>query len=162
MKISTAAQPVSVQLGAKTPTGKATFKAGSTGSESSYTLNTATGMYYDITQEINFDKDGVATLVVTNTGSGNEILSLTHLKLTFADAAAGVSFFSDEALAQEAVALTAARMAPLPEDTEVAPEPQPEPQPEPEKPEKPHITIETIIKGMRDFFDNLFGGIFGK
>lgn len=74
----------SIQIGAKAPNGAATMvvegKVGTT-TRLEQQLNTATEMYYNITEQA---KDGQ---LVTISNTGNGILSLTNLKITYKDKA---------------------------------------------------------------------------
>ena len=70
----------SIQIGAKTPNGAATMVVEgkvSTTTRLEQQLNTATEMYYNITEQA---KDGQ---LVTISNTGNGILSLTNLKITY-------------------------------------------------------------------------------
>ena len=70
----------SIQIGAKAPNGAATMVVGgkvSTTTRLEQQLNTATEMYYNITEQA---KDGQ---LVTISNTGNGILSLTNLKITY-------------------------------------------------------------------------------
>ncbi|MBO5065190.1 MAG: VWA domain-containing protein [Clostridia bacterium] len=72
-----------VQLGLRAVTGSATVKIGAT----DFQINSATEMYYDVTDCIDIDEYGVATLTIQNTGSG--ILAVNNVKLT-GDATMGI------------------------------------------------------------------------
>lgn len=74
----------SIQIGAKAPNGAATMVVEgkvSTTTRLEQQLNTATEMYYNITEQA---KDGQ---LVTISNTGNGILSLTNLKITYKDKA---------------------------------------------------------------------------
>lgn len=66
----------SIQIGAKAPDGKAASMVVNSDDKNARTLNTATEMYYEISKTDN-------QFTITNTGDG--ILSLTNLKITFND-----------------------------------------------------------------------------
>ncbi len=91
-----------VQLGLKAVDGAATYTIGSGEAK---TVNTATDMYYDITE---MAKRG--TILIRNTG--NTILSLTNVKVTFTEeATASLAIMSDTAI-NEAVQMVRAMYAP--------------------------------------------------
>lgn len=108
-----------VQIGAKSPNSDKTNKANmAIGSTNDIELNTATEMYYDIT---NAAKTGNA---ITVTNNGNAILSLTNLKITYtAEGSVSLGELSDTEKG-EAVQVVRALFAPAP----VEPEPEPEPE----------------------------------
>lgn len=151
--IETSADPASVQIGAKAPDGTAVFKAGSdTSSERTFTLNTATDMYYDITDTLNFtvkDESGVksAQLVVTNTGEEDTIVSLTHLKITYADAGRETSLITDETVVANTLKVASARAAGTSDHGSASNPPEAEPE------EKPTGQIfEKLNKVIRKIF----------
>ena len=91
-----------VQLGLKAVDGAATYTIGNAAEK---TVNTATDMYYDITEAA---KSG--TILIRNTG--NTILSLTNVKVTFTEGAtASLAIMSDTAI-NEAVQMVRAMYAP--------------------------------------------------
>ena len=91
-----------VQLGLKAVDGAATYTIGSGEAK---TVKTATDMYYDITEAA---KSG--TILIRNTG--NTILSLTNVKVTFTEGAtASLAIMSDTAI-NEAVQMVRAMYAP--------------------------------------------------
>lgn len=91
-----------VQLGLKAVDGAATYTIGSGEAK---TVKTATDMYYDITEAA---KSG--TILIRNTG--NTILSLTNVKVTFTEeATASLAIMSDTAI-NEAVQMVRAMYAP--------------------------------------------------
>ena len=91
-----------VQLGLKAVDGEVTYKIGSGEAK---TVNTATDMYYDITEAAKSD-----TILIRNTG--DSILSLTNVKVTFTEqAAASLAIMSDTAI-NEAVQMVRAMYAP--------------------------------------------------
>lgn len=109
-----------VQIGAKSPNSSAektaTMKVGTDVKQE--ILGTATEMYYDISAV----KDG---RIVTITNTGEAILSLTNLKITFTEGNHTVSL--DEVSAElqtQAVQMVRALFAPAP----IEPEPEPEPE----------------------------------
>ncbi len=65
-----------VQLGLRAVSGKATVKIGGT----QFNINSATEMYYDVTNCITKNGDGTATITIQNDGSG--ILAVNNIKLT--------------------------------------------------------------------------------
>lgn len=102
-----------VQLGSKAVNGDVTVTAGSNQtSQRSMTLTTASDMYYDITNTLyltsNGDGSQDGTVVITNTGSGDAILSLTNIKVTYAEGGSSTFTIDDESVAQIR-ALAAAR-----------------------------------------------------
>ena len=91
-----------VQLGLKAVDGAATYTIGNGEAK---TVKTATDMYYDITEAA---KSG--TILIRNTG--NTILSLTNVKVTFTEeATASLAIMSDTAI-NEAVQMVRAMYAP--------------------------------------------------
>lgn len=91
-----------VQLGLKAVDGAATYTIGNAAEK---TVNTATDMYYDITE---MAKSG--TILISNTGDA--ILSLTNVKVTFTEeATASLAIMSDTAI-NEAVQMVRAMYAP--------------------------------------------------
>ena len=91
-----------VQLGLKAVDGAATYTIGNAADKK---VNTATDMYYDITESA---KSG--TILIRNTGDA--ILSLTNVKVTFKEqAAASLAIMSDTAI-NEAVQMVRAMYAP--------------------------------------------------
>lgn len=88
--------PESVQLEIKIPkpiNNGSTLTAqtyGKSGSIKNLTVNSATEMFYDITDAVQFTKDGDvyrATVVLSNgiSGSANEVVAITNIKMTYAD-----------------------------------------------------------------------------
>ena len=75
LDIPAGTQIASVQIGAKSPNANDTNKASMVIGTQTQTIETATEMYYEIS------KDGKGNFTVTNTGDG--ILSLTNLKITY-------------------------------------------------------------------------------
>ena len=109
-----------VQIGAKSPNSSAektaTMEVGANVKQE--TLKTATEMYYDISAV----KDG---RIVTVTNTGEAILSLTNLKITYTEVNQTVSLDKVSAEQQtQAVQMVRALFAPAP----VEPEPEPEPE----------------------------------
>lgn len=109
-----------VQIGAKSPNSSAektaTMKVGTDVKQE--ILGTATEMYYDISAV----KDG---RIVTITNTGEAILSLTNLKITYTEGKQTVSLGEVRAEQQtQAVQMVRALFAPAP----VEPEPEPEPE----------------------------------
>lgn len=109
-----------VQIGAKSPdsndakNANMVIRSATTGTE----IKTATEMYYDISAA----KDGN---IVTITNTGEAILSLTNLKITYTESGKTVSLDEVSAEQQEkAVATVRALFAPAP----IEPEPEPEPE----------------------------------
>lgn len=79
-------QPSAIKIGLKTPDGKAgkvTVGSSKDSSGKPIELNTATSMYYDITDKIVFNDNNEAYVVITNTGDTDAIVSLTKIKFTF-------------------------------------------------------------------------------
>lgn len=111
-----------VQIGAKSPNSNETNKASMVIGSITKDLNTATEMYYDITTAA--VKNGNAELV-TIINTGEAILSLTNLKITYTDGNQTVSLGEVRAEQQtQAVQVVRALFAPAP----VEPEPEPEPE----------------------------------
>mgnify|MGYP002770598895 CR=1 FL=1 len=114
-----------VQIGAKAPNGQVVLEVG--GTKVVENLNTATEMYYAITEQvITGAGESVSAKSVTITNSTQNILSLTNLKITFTSKPnAGVTLAKlNEAEQHDAVATVRALFAPAP----VEPEPEPEPE----------------------------------
>ncbi|WP_195928865.1 VWA domain-containing protein [Clostridium sp. 1001270J_160509_D11] len=79
-------QPAAIKIGLKTPNGEAgevTVGSSKDSSGDPIVLNTATSMYYDVTNKIVFDDNNEAYVVITNTGDNDAIVSLTKIKFTF-------------------------------------------------------------------------------
>lgn len=111
-----------VQIGAKSPNSNGTKNANMVIGNITQNLNTATEMYYDITTAA--VKNGNAELV-TIINTGEAILSLTNLKITYTDGNQTVSLGEVRAEQQtQAVQVVRALFAPAP----VEPEPEPEPE----------------------------------
>ena len=109
-----------VQIGAKSPNSNETNKANMVIGDSNKQLSTATEMYYDITTAA--VNNGAQLVTVTNTGEA--ILSLTNLKITYTEKGS-VSLGAMNAEEQTAsVMAVRALFAPAP----VEPEPEPEPE----------------------------------
>ena len=109
-----------VQIGAKSPNSNETNKANMVIGDSNKQLSTATEMYYDITTAA--VNNGAQLVTVTNTGEA--ILSLTNLKITYTEKGS-VSLGAMNAEEQTAsVMAVRALFAPSP----VEPEPEPEPE----------------------------------
>ena len=107
-----------VQIGAKSPNSNGTKNANMVIGNITQNLNTATEMYYDITTAA--VKNGNAELV-TITNTGEAILSLTNLKITYTDGNQTVSLGEVRAEQQtQAVQVVRALFAPAP----VEPEPE--------------------------------------
>lgn len=114
-----------VQIGAKAPNGQVDLEVG--GTKVVENLNTATEMYYAITEQvITRAGESVSAKSVTITNSTQNILSLTNLKITFTSKPnAEVTLAKlNEAEQHDAVATVRALFAPAP----VEPEPEPEPE----------------------------------
>ncbi len=111
-----------VQIGAKSPNSNGTKNANMVIGSITQNLNTATEMYYDITTAA--VKNGNAELV-TITNTGEAILSLTNLKITYTEGNQTVSLGEVSAEQRtQAVQMVRALFAPAP----VEPEPEPEPE----------------------------------
>lgn len=114
-----------VQIGAKAPNGQVELAVG--GIKVVENLNTATEMYYAITEQaIEGTGESASAKSVTITNSTQNILSLTNLKITFnSKPNTEVTLAKpNEAEQQDAVATVRALFAPAP----VEPEPEPEPE----------------------------------
>ena len=75
LQVSLPAPTSRVQLGLRAVTGTATVKVGS----QQFTINSATEMYYDVTDCVTTE-NGIATITIQNTGS--TLLAVNHIKLT--------------------------------------------------------------------------------
>ncbi len=76
LKVQLPAPTSKVQLGLRAVTGTATVKVGSV----EFPVNSATEMYYDVTNCVTVDNLGIATITIQNTGSG--VLAVNNIKLT--------------------------------------------------------------------------------
>lgn len=76
LKVQLPAPTSKVQLGLRAVTGEATVKIGAT----DFVIIGATEMYYDVTDCVEVDGEGIATITIQNTGSG--ILAVNNIKLT--------------------------------------------------------------------------------
>lgn len=104
--------PASVKIGAKAPDGTATKVTIGSNSNSSkeFTLNTATSMYYDVTDSIVFDENNQAYLVITNTGDNDAIVSLSKIKFTYHEKPEiKPSIVSNEEVGQYTIKMTLSR-----------------------------------------------------
>lgn len=157
LAIQTSGDPASVQLGAKAVDGEVKFKVGSdTSSERELVLNTATDMYYDITNTLNFVVDNetnakTANLVITNTSGADTIVSLTNLKVTYASDGITTAIITDEQVVANTFAVARSRMAVLEDDDEPETPPAEDPVTPTEKP------IERFIKNLQSVIKNIFG-----
>lgn len=114
-----------VQIGAKAPNGQVELAVG--GIKVVENLNTATEMYYAITEQaIEGTGESASAKSVTITNSTQNILSLTNLKITFTSKPNTKVTLAkpNEAEQQDAVATVRALFAPAP----VEPEPEPDPE----------------------------------
>ena len=75
LQVSLPAPTSRVQLGLRAVTGTATVKVGS----KQFTINSATEMYYDVTDYVTTE-NGIATITIQNTGSN--LLAVNNIKLT--------------------------------------------------------------------------------
>lgn len=97
-KVITTGDPRTIQLGIKSPNGT-NSKVVIDGKSENLNINTATDMYYDITDAIQFtvnndgSKEGI--VVITNDGSSGSIISITNLKITYGSAGQTSSIVSD-------------------------------------------------------------------
>ena len=94
LKVQLPAPGSRVHLGLRAVTGTATVKIGAT----DFNVNGATEMYYDVTDCVEVDSLGVATITIQNTGLG--ILAVNNIKLT-GDATMGVVVEEDMQDAKE-------------------------------------------------------------
>jgi len=92
-----------VMLGLRAVTGTATVKIGSGDKARSFNINSATEMYYDITDHIDVNDEKNATITIQNSGSG--ILAVNNIKTT-GDVTA-TSMVGEEALEYAAAAMVA-------------------------------------------------------
>ena len=121
-KLKTTGDPVSIQIGAKAPSGNAQFEFGSnSGIDEPIALTTATDMYYDVTNTIKFttnndgSKEGI--VIITNTGELDNIVSLTNIKITYDEPqVAAVTFSIDNDTVEQSISVASLRMAPPVED----------------------------------------------
>ena len=127
------------------------------------TLNTATDMYYDISDSLNFvvseSGEKTANMVVTNTSAEEDvILSLTNLKVTYGDSGMSYSLFVDEAVVENTFAVVNARLAVIEEPEEPEIPEEPETPDEPETPEKPDENPgKDFIEDLYSFIKDIFG-----
>lgn len=82
LNVADAQNIASIQLAAKAPKGTAIAKVNSDGTDT--TIATATEMYYTITHRVTWSNNTSNTIVVANVG--DNILSLTNLKITYKEA----------------------------------------------------------------------------
>ena len=111
------AEIASVQIGAKAPQGNAVMTIG----DSKQALNTATEQYYDIsaaaTGQDAGDKNNSVAKQVTITNTGDGILSLTNLKVTFKTSGKTVSLASLSAEQQDEAVETVRALYAAPAET---------------------------------------------
>ena len=98
LQVALPAPTSKVQLGLRAVTGTASVKIGST----QFNINSATEMYYDVTNCVTVDGSGIATITIQNTGSN--LLAVNHIKLT-GDATATV--VEESALEYAALSMSA-------------------------------------------------------
>lgn len=129
-----------ILLGAKAVGSAGELTVGSDGAhEEKISLNTATDMYYDITDSLTINAGGGssdvqnAIVVITNTSNDDVILSLTNLKVTYAEAGGSSRMTLDDASVLQIRSLAASRISSA--DTEETVQPS-EPE-EPANPEQP-------------------------
>lgn len=104
-------KPASIKIGAKAPSGSTKVAIGSNSDSSKdFILNSATDMYYDVTNAIVFNNDGEAYVVITNVGDSDAIVSLTNIKFTYDESpTVQPSIVSNEEVGQYAVKMTLSR-----------------------------------------------------
>lgn len=107
-----------VQIGAKSPNGKAEMSVDINGTKSSTEIGSATEMYYRISTS------GAEEQQVTITNTGNDILSLTNIKVTYGNDSSIALMALTDSDAEAAVATVRALFA------------------EPEQPEEPEKTFD--------------------
>lgn len=115
-KLKTTGDPASIQIGAKAPNGATQFEFGSNyGIDPRIDVNTATDMYYDVTNTIKFitnddgSKEGI--VVISNTGELDNIISLTNIKITYNEPKAVKAIYSvDDVTIEESLQIASFRM----------------------------------------------------
>lgn len=115
-KLKTTGDPTSIKIGAKAPNGEAKFEFGSSAStDDPISLNTATDMYYDVTNNIKFtttnndgSKEGI--VVITNNSVQDNIVSLTDLKITYNEPQVITSYSIDNDTVQQAFKVSKSRL----------------------------------------------------
>ena len=107
-KLTTTGDPTSIKIGAKAPNGEAKFEFGSSANiNDPISLNTATDMYYDVTNNIKFttnddgSKEGI--VVITNKSEEDNIVSLTDLKITYNEPQVKTSYSVDNNTVEQAL-----------------------------------------------------------
>lgn len=116
--LNTTGEPESIQIGAKAPNGNAKFKFGSnTNIEKEIPLNTATDMNYEVKNTVQFinNSDGSKQGIVVITNTGDNIVSLTNIKITYKDSAKTTSFNIDNNTVEQSLKVAKLRMT-QPED----------------------------------------------
>ena len=139
-----------VHLGLRAVTGNTTVKVGSGENSVTFVVNSATEMYYDITEFITTDATGVANITIQNVGTG--VLAVNNIKLTGDATAPGVS---EDDLSTFSIALNATAEEAVVDNGKVTVE-------KPEEPTTPGVdapTEKTFFEILIDFVKNLFDKI---
>lgn len=153
-KLIVGANMETIQLGAKAPNGKVSMTVGSNSSTTeTYTIGTATDMYYDITRTFssttNSDGSEEGIIVITNTGEDDVILSLTNMKITYSDQRSSKYMIDDQSV-EKIKKIAIERAETMGEDSSQLPQ-------EPTTPSKPNWQekVEDIIDAAESFLDDL-------
>lgn len=154
-KLIVGANMETIQLGAKAPNGKVSMTVGSNDvATRTYTIGTATDMYYDITKTFvpyrtNSDGSEEGIIVITNTGEDDVILSLTNMKITYSDQRSS-KYMIDDLSVEKIQKIAMARAEAMDEDSSQQPQ-------EPTTPSKPNWQekVEDIIDAAESFLDDL-------
>ncbi len=139
-----------VHLGLRAVTGTAKVKVSSGEKAVTFDVNSATEMYYDITEFITTDSTGVANITIQNVGTG--VLAVNNIKLTGDATATGLS---EDDLSTFSIALNATAEEAVVDNGKVTVE-------KPEEPTTPGVdapTEKTFFEILIDFVKNLFDKI---
>ena len=139
-----------VHLGLRAVTGTTKIKVSSGEKAVTFDVNSATEMYYDITEFITTDATGVANITIQNVGTG--VLAVNNIKLTGNNTAPGLS---EDDLSTFSIALNATAEEAVVDNGKVTVE-------KPEEPATPGVdapTEKTFFEILIDFVKNLFDKI---
>ena len=141
-----------VHLGLRAVTGTTRVKIGSGNKALEFDVNSATEMYYDISEIL--DKESqTAAITIQNTGSG--LLAVNNIKLTGNATAIGVS---EDDINMFSLAINAPAEEAYVVNGTVTTEKAEEPAPEPEVPAEKSF-IEKAVEFIKNVFDKVFGFI---
>ncbi len=89
-KVQLGINSAKIHLGLRAVNGTSSVTIGSGNKAAVFDINSATEMYYDITELLDVDSNGIATITIQNTGSAG-VLAVNNVKLTQGSAAAPIT-----------------------------------------------------------------------